>query len=231
MLWVPSLMPDSPTVLIIDDDEPFRSALHGVFERSNFRVFDTGSGKRGIELAVANRPDAIVCDYQMEELNGLEVLRQVRTTLAISGIPAVLISGASPSEIVPYLDSLGSTEFLAKPFVFSDLVNIIRSRVTSAASTLPEPAVRFDLFCDDLARYLVQRFPAISWRIQAVGGPEKGRIGIFASIVTSGEFQRATLTTCIEADAFKGLDRSTGEYKRDVWAAWAESAVGELRRG
>ena len=223
-------MPDCPTVLIIDDDEPFRLSLHDAFENAHFHVLDTGSGKRALELAVANPPDAIVCDYQMDEINGVEVLRQLRMTSSLSQVPAFLISGAPPNEIVPHLNSLGRTEFLAKPFLLSDLVNSLHSTLSLTASACIDPTVQFELHCKDVANYLTRRFPAIDWRINRIPN-NNAKIAILASVVRINGFIRSTLTTTIEVDAYKGLGPGRGEYETGARELWAESVLVELRKG
>src|SRR5258708_20104323 len=81
-----------PSVLIIEDDEDGRRAIARLFARANWKVFEAADGDSGVELALRNRPEVILCDLLMPKSNGFQVCRTIRQqlqptkTIVLSGL-------------------------------------------------------------------------------------------------------------------------------------------------
>jgi CheY-like chemotaxis protein len=69
-----------PSVLIIEDDEDGRRAVAKLFARADWKVFEAADGDAGVELALRNRPEVILCDLLMPKSNGFQVCRTIRPT-------------------------------------------------------------------------------------------------------------------------------------------------------
>jgi len=102
-----------PTVLVIDDEEAIRSSLRMILEYEGYLVLDAGSGREGIRLAQAERPDAILLDIKMPRMDGLEVLPVLRQELA--SVPVVVISGHGTIQTAVEALRAGASDFLEKP--------------------------------------------------------------------------------------------------------------------
>lgn len=71
--------PAHPVVLHIDDDPLLRSALGSVLEGANYTVLSAGGGREGIDTALAHHPKVIVTDYQMPDIDGMTVIKEIRS--------------------------------------------------------------------------------------------------------------------------------------------------------
>ena len=103
-------------ILIIDDHEAVRLLL-GLTLRKQFDVVTKRDGIEGLAwLAAGNLPDLIMLDMQMPRLNGLQFLKQVRTSGMFRHIPVLLVSGNDNEEEIAMSYDLGIVEFIRKPF-------------------------------------------------------------------------------------------------------------------
>src|SRR5438046_8713873 len=80
-----------PSVLIIEDDEDGRRAIAKLFAREDWKVFEAADGDSGVELALRNRPEVILCDLLMPKSNGFQVCRTIRQQLQPTKI--IVVSG------------------------------------------------------------------------------------------------------------------------------------------
>ena len=85
----------SPTILLVDDDDAFRSSLRGLFEVFGYRVVEALNGQEAIETASSKCPDMIVTDLNMPVMDGLTASRQIRKAGGCcQNAPILAISGA-----------------------------------------------------------------------------------------------------------------------------------------
>ena len=75
------------TILLIEDDADMRDNTAEILELANYRVLKAENGRRGIDIARKEKPDLVLCDIMMPELDGFEVLRAVRGHPATRHIP------------------------------------------------------------------------------------------------------------------------------------------------
>jgi CheY-like chemotaxis protein len=114
------------TLLVIDDNE----VLVGLFERYlaglPFRVLQANHGRRGIELAIRIKPDVIVLDVMMPEIDGWQVLQTLQTLPETQHIPVVVSSVINDPQLAT---SLGAARYLPKPFGRKELLGVLRELV------------------------------------------------------------------------------------------------------
>ena len=79
-------------VLIIDDDEHMRVLTEWVFSSAGDQVSVAGSGKDGLALVGPFRPDVVLLDFYLEDMNGADVLAVLRTDAGALGIPVILLT-------------------------------------------------------------------------------------------------------------------------------------------
>src|SRR5690349_17330067 len=113
------------TLLVIDDEPQIRRAVRHAFE-AGIRVIEAQTGKQGIDLAAAERPDLIILDLGLPDLVGLEVCREVRKW---SSAPILVLSARySDTEKVTLLDA-GADDYVTKPFSTPELQARVRALV------------------------------------------------------------------------------------------------------
>lgn len=119
-------------VLVIEDNLDILENTAEILEFSNYKVYTAVNGKLGIEQALTVKPDLILCDIMMPELDGYGVLHLVQSNPELEGTPFIFLTAKSePSEIRKGM-SLGADDYIPKPFDPTDLLNAIESRLKKA---------------------------------------------------------------------------------------------------
>ena len=101
-----------PKILVIDDEQGIRNLLDTLLSRKGYEVVLASNGQKGLELFRRERPDVVVLDLKMPEMNGLTVLQQVRQLNPAQ--PVVILTGAGTAEAEQQVRALGVTEFVEK---------------------------------------------------------------------------------------------------------------------
>ncbi len=103
----------SAKLLIIDDDEVVRASLAAYLEDSGFTVLQAANGLQGLEVFELQRPDLVICDLRMPQVDGLELIRRIN--VVDTEVPVIVVSGAGViSDAVEAL-RLGSADYLIIP--------------------------------------------------------------------------------------------------------------------
>ena len=118
----PIILADSPgrnmqspsaTLLIIDDDDVVRASLAAYLDDSGFRVLQAPSGPKGLELFDSERPDLVICDLRMPQMDGLELIRLISERQ--NDLPVIVVSGAGVMNDAVEALRLGAADYLIKP--------------------------------------------------------------------------------------------------------------------
>jgi CheY-like chemotaxis protein len=126
--------PRTKTVLVIDDSEVDRTFALRVLAKRYYTLSASGA-KEGIEVACKERPDLILLDYMMPEMNGPEVCRILKEERGMSETPVVFLTSMDTPQTV--IDSLeqGAEAYLIKPIGARDLLEEIRLRMQPMVCT------------------------------------------------------------------------------------------------
>lgn len=112
-------------ILIVDDEVELLKTLKYEVDEHFSAVFIAESGKEALEIVSKNRIDCIVTDYKMANMNGLELIKQLR--IQYPAIPAILITAVGYDSNLTQAIKDGIFDFLEKPFPISVLVNRMRN--------------------------------------------------------------------------------------------------------
>lgn len=111
-----------PTVLIVDDDEFQHKIISKMLVDENYLlVFATG-GSEALRVMRKTRPNLILMDFMMPGMDGLEVVRQIKTVLRLADIPIIMITGKGEKNTVAESLKAGATDFMVKPFTRDTLL-------------------------------------------------------------------------------------------------------------
>lgn len=114
-------------LLVVEDNEENRDALSRRLQRRGFEVLIAINGKVGVEMAKANKPDLILMDMNMPELDGWEATRQIRAQDANSNLPVIgLTAHAMPGDRERAIDA-GCADYHTKPVDFPKLLTQIEA--------------------------------------------------------------------------------------------------------
>jgi len=122
------------TILVIDDEQGIRDLLGTLLRRKGYDVVLAESGRKGLELFRQARPDLIVLDLKMPEMDGLTVLRQIRTLDLRK--PVVILTGAGTADAAEQTRALGVTEFIEKEFSLHRLGDALKRLLTHSGLAL-----------------------------------------------------------------------------------------------
>lgn len=144
-----------PTVLVIDDEPPIRRAVRHALSPVA-RVLEAVDARTGLDLAAAERPDAIILDLGLPDADGVDVCRQLR---ASTSAPILVLSAHhADGEKVALLDA-GADDYVTKPFSTEELQARVRAQLRRAAMlpTASDGTVTIDGLTIDLSRRTVHR--------------------------------------------------------------------------
>ncbi|MBM7059172.1 SpoIIE family protein phosphatase [Pseudomonas sp. UL073] len=103
----------SASLLIIDDDDVVRASLAAYLEDSGFQVLQASNGLQGLQVFEQEKPDLVVCDLRMPQVDGLELIRRINA-LEVE-VPVIVVSGAGVMGDVVEALRLGAADYLIKP--------------------------------------------------------------------------------------------------------------------
>lgn len=115
-----------PKVMIVDDDRTTVKLLQTLLELDGFEVAVAGRGAEVIELAHQFKPDIFLMDYHLSDMDGVDVLRDLRAGGPFVNTPVVIASGLDVEEEVM---EAGADRFLIKPFEPDDLPPLFHSLI------------------------------------------------------------------------------------------------------
>ena len=116
-------------VLLIEDQEDLRQSISDMLNYENFEVFTAANGSQGIELTNEKRPDVILCDILMPDMDGYEVLKKLKQKFSFLSIPFIFLTALSEREHFRQGMELGADDYLTKPFTRKELIEAISSRL------------------------------------------------------------------------------------------------------
>jgi diguanylate cyclase (GGDEF)-like protein len=116
-------------ILIIEDEEIVRSNIVEILESGEFEVIGAENGRRGVELAVKNLPNLIICDVTMPELDGYGVLKLLRQNSTTKTIPFIFLTARADKTDIRTGMNLGADDYLTKPFRRAELLTAVTARL------------------------------------------------------------------------------------------------------
>lgn len=116
-------------ILIIEDNNDIRENVVEILGLANYQVFEANNGKTGVELAIKNLPDVILCDIMMPELDGYGVLYMLGKNAETATIPFIFLTAKAERLDLRKGMEMGADDYLTKPFDDMDLLNAIETRL------------------------------------------------------------------------------------------------------
>lgn len=116
-------------ILIIEDNEDIRSNTAEILELSNYQVIVAENGKVGVIKAIETKPDLIICDIMMPELDGYGVLHAIQRNELLRNIPFIFLSAKTERADQRRGMEMGADDYLTKPFDGTELLNAVSSRM------------------------------------------------------------------------------------------------------
>ncbi|MGO8756375.1 MAG: two-component system response regulator KdpE [Gallionellaceae bacterium] len=125
-------MNNSATIIVIEDEAQIRRFLRTTLASEGYKVIEAETGRQGLTEATTRKPDLIVLDLGLSDMDGIEVVRELR---AWSSVPIIILSARSQeSDKISALDA-GADDYLVKPFGVGELLARLRVALRHVSST------------------------------------------------------------------------------------------------
>jgi len=146
-----------PMVLIVEDEAPLVTLLRYNLEKEGFAVCSAGDGEEALLQIAENKPDAVLLDWMLPLVSGLEVCRQIRRSPSSRSLPIILLTArGEEADRVRGLDS-GADDYIVKPFSPSELVARLRAVIRRAQPSAADDTLQYADVAMDLAAHRVSR--------------------------------------------------------------------------
>ena len=110
-------------ILIVDDEDSFRKVIASQLKLKGFAVFEAADGLEGVEKAGSHKPDVILSDVNMDNMNGFMMVEELQQYPATAKIPVIMMTSAAAAAGAWNSDI--AVEFLEKPFTIAKLMEVI----------------------------------------------------------------------------------------------------------
>lgn len=117
------------TILVIEDQPDMRENIATILDMENYSVLEAANGREGIVTARDEKPDLILCDVMMPELDGHGVLQALRQDRSIAGTPFIFLTARGEKQDQRLGMNLGADDYLTKPVSADDLLSAVSARL------------------------------------------------------------------------------------------------------
>ncbi len=146
-----------PLVLVVEDEAPLVTLLRYNLEKEGFAVAEASDGEEALLRIAEQKPDAVLLDWMLPLLSGIEVCRQIRRAPATRTLPVIMLTArGEEGDRVRGLNS-GADDYVVKPFSLGELVARLRAVIRRAQPSAAEEVLRYADVTMDLVAHRVSR--------------------------------------------------------------------------
>lgn len=127
-----------PLILIVEDNEDNRQMLKVLLETWSCAVLEAADGTEALSIAEKSRPDLILMDAQLPDVDGFETTRRIRQSATVGDVPIVFVSGCAEADYRRRASDAGANEYLVKPLVFEQLGSALEKYVSQPRESFSE---------------------------------------------------------------------------------------------
>jgi len=146
-----------PSVLVVEDEPALSTLLRYNLEKEGFAVSEARDGEEALLQLKESKPDAVLLDWMLPRISGLELCRQIRRAPAWRDLPVIMLTArGEEGDRVRGLDS-GADDYVVKPFSTGELIARLRAVIRRARPTASAEVLRFADLALDLSAHRVSR--------------------------------------------------------------------------
>ena len=123
----------SASILVIDDNKDIRENTAEILDLAGYKTFMAENGKKGVEIALKEKPSLIVCDIMMPELDGYGVLHLIRKNEDTEHIPFIFLTAKTERNDFRKGMEMGADDYITKPFEDIELLNAVEIRLKKSS--------------------------------------------------------------------------------------------------
>ncbi len=131
----------SQTILIVDDESPIRDLLRTALEIADFRCLEAENGQQALSLVMDEQPDAIVLDWMMPGLSGIELARRLKKEELSSSIPIIMLTARGEEDHKIHGLETGADDYITKPFSPRELVARLKAVIRRTKPLTEQAAI------------------------------------------------------------------------------------------
>ncbi|MBI4188814.1 MAG: response regulator transcription factor [Chloroflexi bacterium] len=196
-------------ILVVDDERKILSLVRAYLETEGYQVVEATNGRQALDVFRREKPDMVVLDLMLPELDGLEVCREIRRT---SEVPVIMLTarGEDADKLVGL--ELGADDYITKPFSPRELVARIRAvlrRARPLRAAPPARIVRGELVLDE------ERFEATCHGYQLTLTPTEFRILAALAKVPGQLWSRSRLLDAL-GETYEGYERTIDVHIKNL---------------
>jgi chemosensory pili system protein ChpA (sensor histidine kinase/response regulator) len=128
--------PDAPEegdILVVDDSLSLRTALSALLTEEGFKVRTAKDGVEAIEAIQKQAPAAVLADFEMPRMNGIELTTHIRADEATRNLPVIIVTSRTTQKHRSLAEAAGANRYVTKPYRESDLLLLLRTTLSNAA--------------------------------------------------------------------------------------------------
>lgn len=118
-------------VLIVEDDAPTADSINDALELAGYETRTACNGREALDVLADWKPDAIMADILMPEMDGYDLLKEVRSRPDLQWVAFIFVTAKTCQQDIRLGKALGADDFLVKPFEWDDLFVTVKSRIES----------------------------------------------------------------------------------------------------
>ena len=115
-------------LLIVDDEADIREFARNFFVKRKMDVLVGSGGRQALDLIAKEKPNLVLLDIKMEEMTGVEVLRELRKTN--QALKVIMVSGVEDEDTINETKSFGIVGYIHKPFILEELEKLVLSQMS-----------------------------------------------------------------------------------------------------
>ncbi len=198
------------TILVVDDEPKIVKLVRDYLEHAGFAVHSAADGRSALSLARSEKPDLIVLDLGLPQLDGLDVTRELRK---ISNVPIIMLTARSEEADKLVGLELGADDYITKPFSPRELVARVRVVLRRVEGSIAAPEViRLADLTLDVPR---MRVSAENRQIEELTPTEFALLSVMAR-QPGRVFTRAQLLDAVHGVAFESYERAIDAHVKNI---------------
>ena len=120
-------------ILIVEDNEKNRKLARDLLHFKGYRTVEAETGEDGVALAIEQKPDLILMDYQLPGIDGIEAFRRIRAAAATAHIPIVAVTASAMPEEAKKMKEAGFDGFQTKPINVKEFLQVVEAVLSGKA--------------------------------------------------------------------------------------------------
>ncbi len=146
-----------PTVMIVEDEASLATMLRYNLEKEGYNVTEAADGEEAVTVADETPPDAVILDWMLPRMSGIEVCRQLRRKNETRGVPIIMLTARSEETDKVRGLNVGADDYMTKPFSMPELVARVRALLRRAKPSQAKGQLVFGDILLDLDAHKVSR--------------------------------------------------------------------------